>query len=244
VTVEALNAALVAALGELDEPHKSGKAATGTYAYTYLRLEDLSRVVRAAFAKHGLAFTQHVTVHDQVVSVSTRLVHESGCTWRTEPLTLVARDRSPQAVGSAISYGRRYQLAALVGLSGSDDDDGAAASGVSQSAAGEVEGPPTAAPSPAASTRTPRRGGGPVTAAQLKMLGASFDRHGYGSAESRHAFASSVLGREVGSATELSKPEASRVIDALQGQPAERATGTAADDEWYVREPPEDPYAQ
>jgi hypothetical protein len=41
-------------------------------------------------------------------------------------LTLQARDASPQAVGSAITYGRRYGLASMVGVA-PDDDDGEAA---------------------------------------------------------------------------------------------------------------------
>jgi hypothetical protein len=127
--VEKLNAALARALADLTEPHKGGKANAGQYAYTYLQLNDLSRVVREAFARHGLAFTQHVETFDGGVSVTTRVLHESGVTWRTEPLVMPVQARTPQGFGSGISYARRYQLAALVGLSGTDDDDGAQATG-------------------------------------------------------------------------------------------------------------------
>ena len=41
-------------------------------------------------------------------------------------MTLTAGQNTPQAVGSAITYGRRYGLAAMVGIAPEDDDGEAA----------------------------------------------------------------------------------------------------------------------
>ena len=59
------------------------------------------------------------------MTVSTRLIHKSG-EWVQTDLTLTAKDASPQAIGSAITYGRRYAVSALVGLAAEDDDGKAA----------------------------------------------------------------------------------------------------------------------
>ena len=249
MSVEELNSALVGALGSLQEPHKAGRAAAGAYSYSYLTLSDLSSVVRAAFAAHGLAFTQHVETHDTLVRVTTRVLHVSGSTWTTDPLTMVARDRSPQSLGSAVSYCRRYQLAALVGLSGSDDDDGHAAQ--PQTAPAGVDtpspGPPAGAPNPAPAA--PRDAGkqpgaagvgtrsedGP-TAAQLRMLNALLAGHGAKAPEARHAYVQGIVQRSLGSVSDLSKREVSLVIDALKAEPAERLDRTPDDDEFYQQQ--------
>jgi ERF superfamily len=59
--------------------------------------------------------------------VLTTLMHTSG-QWISSPLPLIPRDATPQGIGSAITYGRRYGLCAMVGVA-QVDDDGNASSG-------------------------------------------------------------------------------------------------------------------
>lgn len=59
--------------------------------------------------------------------IVTTLMHSSG-QWISSPLPMVPRDASPQGVGSAITYGRRYGLTAMIGVA-QVDDDGNQASG-------------------------------------------------------------------------------------------------------------------
>lgn len=59
--------------------------------------------------------------------IVTTLLHSSG-QWISSPLPMVPRDASPQGVGSAITYGRRYGLTAMIGVA-QIDDDGNQASG-------------------------------------------------------------------------------------------------------------------
>lgn len=56
-----------------------------------------------------------------MVSVVTRLCHASG-QWIEGKVTASLPDGKPQAVGSAITYLRRYALAAMVGVAPEDDD--------------------------------------------------------------------------------------------------------------------------
>lgn len=244
MSVDKLHAALAAALGDLHEPHKSGRADTGQYGYTYLTLGDLSDVVRAAFKPHGLAFTQHPTIHESWVTVTTRLIHSSGATWRTEPLSMPVAKGTPQGIGSVITYCRRYQLAALVGLSGSDDDDAA------PETAGQEPRPATQ-PSPAVAGPTRTTSGGPArpkqgpqrdnpqTDAQRRRLWATARAHGYGAKDELAAFVCGLLDVEYDEErlSHLTKAEASRVIDALQEvEVAERLDSTPADDPWQTKE--------
>lgn len=71
--------------------------------------------------------TTHYTVETQETVIVTMLLHSSG-EWMLSELPLIPRDASPQGVGSAITYGRRYALCALVGVA-QVDDDGNGASG-------------------------------------------------------------------------------------------------------------------
>lgn len=51
-------------------------------------------------------------------------MHNSGEWVETDPLTLKADKATAQGAGSAITYGRRYALAAALGLASDEDDDG------------------------------------------------------------------------------------------------------------------------
>lgn len=113
---------LVAALGSLQDPAKDGKVSAGQRQYRYLELTDLLAEVRTKFAAHGWAITQVPDIVDGHVSITNTWLHQSGEVMAHPPFTLPC-GRSPQDIGSAITYARRYSLAALVGLAGSDDDD-------------------------------------------------------------------------------------------------------------------------
>lgn len=58
------------------------------------------------------------------IVIVTTLLHSSG-EWISSPLPLVPRDITPQGIGTAISYGRRYGLTAMVGIAQIDDDGNA-----------------------------------------------------------------------------------------------------------------------
>lgn len=63
------------------------------------------------------------TVHIEGKSfVRTLLLHESGEFLGSDTEIVCAKQNDPQALGSAISYARRYGLQALLGLAAEDDD--------------------------------------------------------------------------------------------------------------------------
>lgn len=101
------------------------KDAKGNYG-RYATLAALVEATTAPLAKHGLAIVQEASADEHGVCVETWLVHESGATMQFTPLTMPLADRKPQAVGSAITYARRYALGAICGLAPDDDDADAA----------------------------------------------------------------------------------------------------------------------
>jgi hypothetical protein len=82
---------------------------------------------RTQLSDNGLSVVQLTDTDEQGVVVVTTLAHESG-QWMRGKLRMMPKDATPQGIGSAITYARRYALAAIVGLA-QVDDDGNAASG-------------------------------------------------------------------------------------------------------------------
>jgi hypothetical protein len=109
------------------------------YNSKYADLACVWDAIREPLSSNGLSVSQSPEhcAERSAVSVTTLLMHESG-QWIETSLTLqVVREKKgegfviahdPQAVGSAITYARRYALAAIVGIA-QDDDDGNIASG-------------------------------------------------------------------------------------------------------------------
>jgi len=94
------------------------------------RYADLASVwdaCRAQLSAAELAVIQTTANGISGVTVITTLAHSSG-EWIRGSLTLRPVKDDPQGAGSAITYARRYALAAMVGVA-PEDDDGEAASG-------------------------------------------------------------------------------------------------------------------
>lgn len=123
-SIAALSAALAAAQGEITGASKD--AVNPHFKTKYADLAAVWDACRPALSKNGIAVVQPVSAEGATVKVITLLTHGSG-EWISETLVLEARDASPQSVGSAFTYGRRYGLSAMVGVAPDDDDDGNAA---------------------------------------------------------------------------------------------------------------------
>jgi hypothetical protein len=126
----ALNAALAAVQRDLPRIDKGKTAevptkAGGKYTYTYADLADVSAQILPLLGQHGLSFTTWPTLTGNRFVLRYELLHESGESKGGEyPLPA---DAGAQALGSAITYARRYCLCAVTGVAPDDDDDAAAA---------------------------------------------------------------------------------------------------------------------
>ena len=115
------SAALVAAIGELQNVAKT--ASNPYFKSKYAPLDAIVDATRPVLAKHGLAIQQMPIFEDNKAGVITQIIHKSGFSSEST-LLLPLKDMSPQGVGGAITYARRYALAAVVGLATEDDLDG------------------------------------------------------------------------------------------------------------------------
>lgn len=121
-----LAAALVAAQGEIQPIAKN--STNPHFRSKFASLDNIVDTVRPVLAKHGLGILQSGTPDvDGKLLVESRLLHKSG-EWLTACVTIPMQKNDPQGVGSALTYGRRYGLAALLCLATEEDDDGNAAS--------------------------------------------------------------------------------------------------------------------
>ncbi len=91
----------------------------------YADLAAIWDACRSALAENELAVFQPASARGRVAIITTIIVHSSG-EFMEEALMMVAERDTPQAVGSTITYGRRYGLASMVGVAAEDDDGQAA----------------------------------------------------------------------------------------------------------------------
>jgi hypothetical protein len=124
--INELSAALAKAQGQIKNAQKD--SANPFFKSKYADLASVWEVCRKPLADNGLAVIQSVTSDSEHHYVETMMSHSSG-QWITDTVRLTLKDDSMQGLGSAITYARRYQLAAFAGVAPDDDDDGNAASG-------------------------------------------------------------------------------------------------------------------
>jgi hypothetical protein len=121
-----LVSALVKASAEIKTAKKD--AENPFFKSKYSDLPSIVDACKSALLKNNLVVTQSTTLVNGVTALVTTLHHTSGQWIRGYyPVTAVKAD--PQAMGSAITYARRYALSAIVGVVSEDDDDGESAMG-------------------------------------------------------------------------------------------------------------------
>lgn len=138
-SIAALSAALAKAQGDMRAAAKD--TANPFFKSKYADLASCWEACREALAKNGLSVMQSPSAEGQTVTVTTVLSHASG-EWMRGTLTVTAAKGDPQAIGSAITYARRYSLAAFVGIAPEDDDGNAASGKTKAEANGHTNGKP------------------------------------------------------------------------------------------------------
>lgn len=122
-SIGALAAALSKAQADITGALKD--SANPFFKSKYADLASCWDACRKQLAANNLAVIQTTELAGDSVVLVTTLAHSSG-EWMASRLPIRAKDDGPQAQGSAITYARRYALAAIVGLAQIDDDAEAA----------------------------------------------------------------------------------------------------------------------
>ena len=139
-----LASALAKAQGEMGGALKDRQ--NPHFKASYATMASVVDAVRGPMSRAGVAWVQTTEVSGRTVSVETVLMHGSGERLACGKLTAEAKDGGPQAIGSVLTYLRRYSLMAAVGVA-PEDDDGETA---------ERAAPPAPAPKPAPRPEPPR----------------------------------------------------------------------------------------
>lgn len=129
---QSVSANLAAALVKAQAAFRAAPKDSSNPAFRsrYADLASIVETVRPVLGAHGLAFVQPVTTHDDgTITVATVLLHASGETLASPGVTIRPAKADAHGIGSAITYARRYDLCALLGIVADVDDDGNAASG-------------------------------------------------------------------------------------------------------------------
>ena len=119
--IDKLAGALAKAQGEMGGVKKG--SVNPFYKSNYADINDCLEVALPALSKHGLAVTQGNEFNTvDGYYITTMLIHESGQWLKSKVRIPLGGKKDAQAIGGACTYGRRYGLAAMVGLAQVDDD--------------------------------------------------------------------------------------------------------------------------
>jgi len=132
-SIGTIAAALAKAQVELTNPEKSLVATIRSpfpkgsdRIFRYAPLSSGLEIVRKSLGRHEIATVQTTEIDKDVglVRLTTMLAHSSG-QWLSSdwPVCPISDTGSPQRMGAALTYARRYALFTLVGIAGEDDLD-------------------------------------------------------------------------------------------------------------------------
>lgn len=214
-----LNEALAELQTQLPHISKSETAkvptkAGGSYQYTYADLADVSREVLPLLGKLGLSFTSRPTLADGRLVLVYELRHISG--EQIDGVYPLPGSGTPQEIGGAITYARRYCLCAVTGVA-PDNDDNDAVAAEKAAVRRERQGTRQQRDAPAAPQESP------ITGEQQREMQTLFRDAGVAERDAKVKYATAVVKRPLNSATELTQDEAGRVIQSLRRGAERRA---------------------
>ena len=100
--------------------------------YKYASLDQIASVVNPLLAKHGLSYTWDTDTSEGSIKIICHLRHVNGHTVQSHASMVLEQGRGinkNQSTGSAMSYGQRYSLIQVLGLTTCQSDDDGASSG-------------------------------------------------------------------------------------------------------------------
>jgi hypothetical protein len=174
----------------------------------YADLSAIWDACRKPLADNGLSLVQTTDRAGEDIVLETLLLHETG-EWIKGKLPINAVKDEPQAIGSAISYARRYAMSAMLGIV-SDEDDDAESRAVHQTRKNNTyytEKQQTAEKKDAVSHN------GKITAEQINLLD-SYKKAGYNIAEKVKKY-----GWQAAKMNDFTYEQARRLINEFQTAP-------------------------
>lgn len=161
-SIDKLAEALAKAQGAMEAAKQDSTMVGEKYSFKYASLASVHAAIRKPLSENGLAYTQ---VLDQwepgKLILITTLMHVSGQFARSI-FPLPPAGGNMQAFGSALTYAKRYSIAAMIGIASDEDDDGqaAATSGGQRRGNNSSQRPASTPPSEAHHRQPPANGNG------------------------------------------------------------------------------------
>lgn len=117
--MKAISAALVKFQSQLRPVNKDSE--NPFFKSSYADLSSILQAVVPLLTANDLAVIQPMKVENGITILITKIIHSSGEFVQSEMILPVVAD--PQKFGSLITYYKRYQLQAILGVSTKDEDD-------------------------------------------------------------------------------------------------------------------------
>lgn len=171
----------------------------------YASLGSVVEACKEALNKNKIVFMQGAHSDKdlpKMVSVSTRLIHESG-EYIEDTISVPYAQDTPQAYGSSLTYARRYGLSALLGIVSDEDDDGNSGSETPRA----IEPP------------KPRK---PTKLEKQKILSNLAIKAGVKDANDFSQLVKSLIGKEIAKSSDLSEQELDTLISILEEEYANK----------------------
>jgi len=117
-TIGAIAPSLIKAQSQMQGIIKEGK--NPAFKSKYVTLDSILDTLRPILTSNGLMLTQGSQQPEtmQSVTVESRIIHTSG-----EWISTTVTKPDAHGLGSALTYGRRYSVSALLAISADEDDD-------------------------------------------------------------------------------------------------------------------------
>jgi len=171
-TITELAKALAKAQGQIKPAIKDSE--NPHFRSKYADLSSVWDACRKPLTDNGLSVVQMPTdaPTPDSVALTTLLLHTSG-EYISSTVSAPLTKKDAQAIGSALTYLRRYALSAIIGVVADDDDDGNAASRPHTNGAASY-----AAPAPRAQAAPPKKPTLPQTADRRDLMDRAMTLYG------------------------------------------------------------------
>jgi len=203
-----MHEAFAEAYAEMNNPKKN--ANNPAFRSKYANLEELLNVTRPVLTAEGFSLIQEPVSEPGCVGVHTSLHHRSGDSLDFGFYVVPLAKPDAQGAGSAITYCRRYAIAAIFGLAQEDDDGNAASNTRSPAPAANA---PVSAPEAATAPQAAKTGASakPASKAQIAALKGFISDLGY-TADDARAVIHEHSGRDDATTANMTHREAEDVL--------------------------------
>lgn len=201
----------------------------------YASLTSVMEACRDALSANQIAVIQDAEVNDKTVTVTTMLLHASG-EFISSSLSMPFAQATPQAIGSSLTYAKRYSLSSLVGITSDEDDDGEAGSNspksqgfkdVQVTPAKEQTKPATTSNTTEVRSKETRAKRASSRAAKIREIFQTSTTLGMNIMALKE-FISKVTGKSIAESSDLSDADLPTILAELQSMASEKAESQVA----------------